>query len=263
MQIIDAHVHLLDEPGYLDNLLRTMDQCGIEQCCLSGLGPLFRHAGNGEVAAAIRSHPDRVIGAVYVRPGVDAPDLIDWGYEQGFRMVKITLPRGPYDDPAFHPLWERALSRRMPVLFHSGVVTTAVEVPGEGVSAWNMHPMRIEPITREFPDLGVIVAHLGVHWNTDAAELARMRPNVYVDLTGEPHGWRARADNEGFDRYLWWPTAFDKVVFGTVVHYSKIKIILEEDRRRMESCDVPESTRERIFSGNIRRLLGIDSTSAK
>ena len=122
-------------------------------------------------------------------------------------------------------------------------------------------PMRLEPITREFPDLGIIIAHLGVHWNTDAAELARMRPNVYVDLTGEPDGWRMRADTVGMDKWLWWPGAFEKVVFGTDVHYSKIGQILEEDINRLDWLNIPTQTRRKIFAGNILGLLGMERGS--
>jgi predicted TIM-barrel fold metal-dependent hydrolase len=116
--------------------------------------------------------------------------------------------------------------------------------------------MRIEPITREFPELRLIVAHLGIHWNDDAAELARMRRNVYVDLTGEPGGWRARADAVGMDRWLWWPGAFTKVVFGTDVHYTKIERILADDLARFDRLGIDPQTRERILAGNILSLLG-------
>ena len=258
MRIVDSHVHLLDESGYLDSLLRTMDECGIEKCCMSGLGQLFGHADNASVGLAFRAHPDRIIGAVFIRPGIDGPEQIDRAHEEGFRMVKVHLPRVPYDDVSCFDLWARANEHRMPVLFHTGVVACK-DNPGEHISSWYMHPMRIEPITREFPDLGVVVAHLGVHWNADAAELARMRPNVYVDLTGEPDGWRRRADSVGMDKWLWWPGAFEKVVFGTDVHYRKIGQILEEDVKRLDRLSISTQTREKIFSGNILGLLGMDS----
>jgi len=254
MTVIDAHIHLYDDSGYLDKLLTAMDEQGIEKCCLSGLGDIFGQAGNDDVRAAFLAHSDRIIGAFYIRPGIDGPDKIDIAYEEGFRMIKVSLPRGPYDDQAFFPLWAVALERRMPVLFHTGVITCR-ESPGESISSWNMHPMRIEPITREFPDLGIIIAHLGIHWNESAAELARMRPNVYVDLTGEPGGWRARADAVGMDKWLWWPDAFDKVVFGTDVHYSKIGQILQADIERLEQLGIGPETRMNIFSGNILNLL--------
>jgi len=258
MKIVDSHVHLLSESAYLDNLLRTMDACGIERCCMSALGELFGHADNDGVRDAFLAHPDRIIGAVFIRPGVDGPEQIDRAYEEGFRMVKVHLPRVPYNDVSCFDLWAKATEYRMPVLFHTGLVVCK-EIPGEHINSWYMHPMRLEPVTREFPDLNVIVAHLGVHWNSDAAELARMRPNVSVDLTGEPDGWRRRADTVGMDKWLWWPGAFEKVVFGTDVHHSKMRDILDADIARLDRIGIPAETRRNIFAGNIFRLLGIEA----
>ena len=256
MRIIDAHNHLFDEPGYVGKLLDTMDATGVERICVSGLGPLFGNVDNAAVKKTCDTYPDRIIGAVFVRPGADGPELVDWGYNEGFKMVKVTIPRTGYDDPAHFPLWDRACSYGMPVLFHTGVVVTAVEAPGQGISSWNMHPMRIEPITREFPDLSVIIAHLGVHWHDAAADLARMRPNVYVDLTGAPGGWRARADAVGVDTWLWWPRAFEKVVFGTDVHYTDMPEALRQDLARLDRFEIDSETRDLIFHGNIMRLIG-------
>lgn len=257
MMLIDAHAHLMAEPDYVDGLLRTMDREGIAQTCVSGLGELFGMADNQAVLAALRAHPDRLIGAVYVRPGVDGPERIRWGVEHGFRMVKVTCPLAPYHDPSYEPLWEAALEHRLPVLFHTGIVTPLAQGRGRGVSSWNMQPMQVEPITREFPDLAVIVAHLGVNWNRDAAELARMRPNLYVDLTGEPGGWRERLKQRGLRHWLWWPGALDKVVFGTDVHYRKIGQILAEDRAMYRDLGLEPATEEAIFGGTMRRLLGM------
>lgn len=256
MNIIDAHAHLIDEPRYLDGLLAAMDAAGIERVCVSGLGPLFGMQDNTAVEAALRAHPDRILGAVYVRPGVDGPEKTRWGREHGFRMVKVTCPLAPYNDPAYFPIWEQAASSGMPVLFHTGIVSPKAVGRGAGVSSWNMQPMMLEPITREFPDLKVILAHLGVNHNQDAAELARMRPNVYVDITGEPGGWRERMKAMGLDHWLWWPGAFDKLIFGTDVHHSKIQQILDEDIAIYDALGLDEKTRTQILGGTMRALLG-------
>lgn len=255
MRVIDAHSHLYDEPGYVNNLLKVMDSACIEKSCISGLGALCGLADNKKVLSAIKAHSDRLIGAVYIRPGVDGSERIDWGYDNGFKMIKVTLPKKGYEDPEYFELWERALKYNMPVLFHSGIITCKY-VRGESISSWNMHPIRIEPVTREFEQLKVIVAHLGIHWNRDAAELARMRPNVYVDITGEPGGWREKMKKEGLGKYLWWPGAFEKIIFGTDVHCSKIQLVFDEDREMYSKLETDEKTLQKIFSDNISVLIG-------
>ncbi len=256
MRVIDAHAHLHRFPGYLESLLEVMDAHGIERCCISGLGKLFRCVDNDGVKEVIKKYPKRFIGAVYIRPGVDSHFDIKKAHEEGFKMVKVTIPKKPYDDVSFFPLWETAQELKMPILFHTGVITMLLKAPEEHISSWFMHPMRIEPITNAFPDLKVIIAHLGVHWNEDAAELIRMRPNVYADITGSPDGWRVRADMIGFDKLLWWSKAFEKLIFGTDVHFAKISQILNEDKARLKKYNINQKTQEKYFFRNILKLLG-------
>ena len=232
-----------------------MDAAGIEKVCVSGLGSLFGMQDNAAVESALRHHPDRIVGAIYVRPGIDSAEQVAWGAEHGFRILKVTAPTLPYCDPAFDPLWERAVDYGMPVLFHTGLVMPSAEGRGLQVSSWNMQPLQVEPITREFPELKVILAHLGVSQNMDAAEMARMRTNVYVDITGEPGGWRERMKMIGLDHWLWWPGAFEKLVFGTDVHYSKISQILTEDLAIHDALGLDEATRAKVLGGTMRGLL--------
>jgi predicted TIM-barrel fold metal-dependent hydrolase len=256
MRIIDAHAHLFDTPYYLENLIRTLDECGIEKSCISGLGKLFMCVDNKDIKEAIDKYPSKLIGAYFIRPGDHNPKDIKTAFEEGFKMIKVTLPRKPYNDPSYFPLWETAQELKMPILFHTGLVTTAKRAPEEKISSWFMHPMRLEPIANAFPDLNMIVAHLGVHWNEDAAELIRMKPNAYADLSGAPNGWRTRVDAIGIRQWLWWPGAFKKIVFGTDVIFSQIPQILAEDKARLEKYKIDQKIQELIFSKNMLKMLG-------
>lgn len=257
MKILDAHAHYYDIPDYLSQLITIMDQNNIEKTCLSGLGKLFSCKENSDVKKAMEQYPTRIIGNYYIRPGMSSTEEIENAYNNGFRMLKVTLPTAPYNDPSFFPLWGTAEQLSMPILFHTGIVTTSIMAPEEQISSWNMHPMRLEPIANAFPNLKIIIAHMGVHWNDDAAELARMRGNVYLDLTGEPTGWRVRLDQIGLKKFLWWENAFEKIIFGTDVLASKIQTILHEDLQRYKSLNISQQTQELIFHGNIEKLLGL------
>ncbi|MBD3350741.1 MAG: amidohydrolase family protein [Candidatus Lokiarchaeota archaeon] len=260
MKIIDAHNHLFGKPlfhpdEYRDNLIKVMDQLEIEKTCVSGLGSAFSSVDNQYIKESIEKYPDRIVGAFYIRPGAGSAELVDRAYESGFKMIKVTIPTKPYNDKSLYPIWERTRDYGFPILFHTGIVSVFNNTGNLDINSWYMHPMRIEPIANAFPDLNIIIAHLGVHWNHDAAELARMKNNVYVDLTGEPDGWRMRADAVGMDRFLWWDGAFKKVIFGTDVTYHKTKTILEEDLARYKKLKLDESTLELIFHKNIEKLL--------
>ena len=256
MRIIDCHAHIFDSVNYVENLIRAMDENGIEKTCASGLGKHFKCVDNQGIKEVLDQYPDRFIGAYYIRPGYSEINEIENAYANGFKMLKITLPQKPYDDPQYFPLWESAQELKMPILFHTGVVTLIKPAKREYISSWYMHPMRLEPIANSFPKLNMILAHLGVHWNEDAAEVIRMKKNVYADLSGAPHGWRMRADSIGMSHYLWWKDAFKKIVFGTDVLYNQITQILKEDMERLNRLNIDQETQNLIFSGNILRMLG-------
>lgn len=258
MRIIDSHAHYYNDPNYLEALIEQMDNCGIEKCCLSGLGDLFHCKNNKDVKDAFEKYPKRIIGSYFIRPGKSTASDIETAYENGFKMLKATIPTKPYNHKSFYPLWQKAEELHLPILFHTGIVTYFDKEGKEDISSWNMHPMRIEPITNAFPKLNIIIAHLGVHWNKDAAELIRMRSNIYSDITGEPDGWRTHADKVGWKRLLWWEGAFRKLVFGTDVFENKIPIILKQDKERFNKLNIDKTTKELYFSKNILKLLGMD-----
>ncbi|MBD3195298.1 MAG: amidohydrolase family protein [Candidatus Lokiarchaeota archaeon] len=256
MQIIDAHAHYLNLPNYLENLIEMMDQCHIDMCCLSGLGKIFNCKDNEDVKDAMKKYPNRIIGSYYIRLGQSKIEELEDAYSHGFRMLKTSIPFKPYDHPNFFPMWQKAADYQFPVLFHTGIVTMFQKPQDKYISSWFMHPMRLEPIANKFNKLNLIIAHLGVHWNKDAAELIRMRPNVYADITGEPDGWRIRADKIGLDKWLWWDKAYEKLVFGTDVHYTKIPIILKQDKERINQLQFTNSEKSLFYSKNILKLLG-------
>jgi hypothetical protein len=258
MKIIDAHAHLLDMPNYLEKLIETMNMFAIEKCCLSGLGDLFGCKDNLAVKQAFENYQNRIIGTYFIRPGKSDPSEVYYAYDQGFKMIKVTIPTKGYNHKSFFSIWKNAQELGMPVLFHTGIVTLPQTSLKTEISSWYMHPMRIETIANAFPQLKIIIAHLGIHWNKEVAELLRMRENIYSDLTGEPDGWRIHLDDEGIKKYLWWDGAFKKLVFGTDVRYDKISTILNQDKLRFDKFNVDEDIRELYYYRNIQNLLEIE-----
>ena len=121
--LIDGHAHLEAENGYVDALLRACDLLGIERVCVSGLGTAFAMADNAAVAAAVRQHPDRLIGFRYLRLGRHPLQDVDLAVAEGFRGLKFTIPLHPYDHESYWPS-TNAPVLRAPCLFHTGIVTT-------------------------------------------------------------------------------------------------------------------------------------------
>lgn len=262
--IIDMHHHLLNEPDYADRMIETMDQLGIDKVCLSGLGiPSDNWLGdlspaNEDVLRAMDKYPDRIIGMGVIRLGWDPETIVDRLRAQGFACLKTTRPARNYDDPAYDPIYARAEQLRLPFLFHTGFIVPAKTDKQDNVSSDRMRPVTLDRIARAFPDLPILLAHLGMPWHEEAAMMARYHPNVYVDLTGSPKGWRNRKSPHFFQELLYWDDAFGKIVFGTDVHWRDCEESLKDQRRIMSLNNVPASVQQLIFGGTMARLLHLD-----
>ena len=255
MEIIDSHAQIPSTQDYILELMTEMNRLDISKACISGLGSMFDSVTNKEILEIVENFKPRFIGTYFIRPGVTGPLEIQDAYEQGFRMLKAIIPKKPYSDQSFFPLWGAAQRLDMPIIFHTGLVTVAESSPKDIILSLDMHPLHIEPIANSFPDLNIILAHFGGHWNTDAAELARMRHNVYIDLTSSPMGMNSKLKGEEIEKYLWWENAFQNVVFGTHVYPDQISKVLKEEKERQIKLGLDEMTKELIFSGNIKRML--------
>ena len=82
--LIDFHYHLADTASALDDLLHDMDASGVEKTLLMGLdGKAYwdymkcGFASNEKVRDAVKAHPDRLLGNLYVDPRnpLDAGDV--------------------------------------------------------------------------------------------------------------------------------------------------------------------------------------------
>ena len=268
MRKIDMHHHLVEEVGYVDSLLREMDRLKIEKTALIGLGKLFPNlfvhgehdgsvADDDAVERVVRAHPDRFFGLGFIRLGVDGADKVDELASRGFKGLKFHIPRKRYDDEEYFPVYERAQALGLPCLFHTGVVWLPTPRPEERISSFNMDPIHIEGIAQLFPDLPLIIAHLGVQSHLTALTLVRILPNIYADMSGTTPGWRANLTMEDWKRLLWFPHASEKLLFGTDVHVAEIaeNIGIYEQICDAAEWDAPQ--RLNLFHGNAARLFNL------
>ena len=266
--IIDIHHHLVNEKGYVESLLREMDRLGIEKCCLSALGQLFdgmfikgEHSGaiadNSMLAEVIKQYHDRLIGFGFLRPGKDDSSLIDQFIDWGFRSLKITIPVSAYDDKAYWPIYEKAQRYNLPILFHTGILTLPKPRPEEDISSVRMMPILLEPVAQAFPQLKIIIAHLGTTYTKEAAALARIFPNIYVDLSGKIDGWRSSTTIEEFKKLFYWKGADSKILYGSDVHYDELEQAIKDYERIFDGLGFDREQVQNIFFANAKMLLGI------
>ncbi len=252
-------------PGII-KAIEEMDRLGIERAGLIAMGRPFQRlfltapepAGcveNRDLAAVLSQRPDRFFGYGFLRLGCDAPELVDWFAESGFRGVKFHIPSWDYDDERCFPVYERAAAQNLLCLFHTGVFRLPEPLPELRVSSGRCRPIMLDAIANAFPSLRIIIAHLGVCWGEEAATLCRIHPNIYADLSGAAGGWRAGKSVEWFREILYWPEAHRKILFGSDVHYLQLESALQEQTGILQRMGWTDSSLRHVLHDNAARLL--------
>ena len=183
--IIDADVHISPTPQggasiSIDELLRRMDRCGVDKAVTWLQPPYVRgeiDAGNAYVVQAMRAHPDRILGFGWADPNLgveraiaDARTAID----NGCYGVKLNGAQNgyPIDDPRL----------AMPVIAAIAEMGTVLALHVGADAPDHTHPSRVATIADAFPELRILVVHMGgvaFHDLSAAAiAVAERRPNL-------------------------------------------------------------------------------------
>lgn len=136
---------------------------------------------NEYVADYVRGDPARLFGFASVNPhDDDAPEQLEYAVRElglcGLKLAPIYQNFYP-DRKRYFPLYAKADELRIPIMWHQG--TSFVS---EGYLDAS-RPALLDPIARAFPNLRMIVAHLGHPWHGECVALVRKHPNLYADLS--------------------------------------------------------------------------------
>jgi len=187
--IFDVHTHFDSRnPDELKIFVAECAALGTRVGICSG-GPHCDHEypENEFIAQAVRPYADILIPFAFV----DLWNTVDTRCverfrEQGFRGLKCITPYYPYDHDLYMPIYEAAERLGMPVLFHTGLYrpNPKARIHRRPLVA-NMRPLGLDRIARTFQNLKIIMAHMGTAlFRHEAAQLALLHPNLYVDLAG-------------------------------------------------------------------------------
>ena len=137
---------------------------------------------NDDTAAIVQANPDKLLGFLTVHP--HDPGVLEEieRATQDLGLVGIKLgPNYQNFDPlgtkAFQ-VYKRAQELGLPILFHQG--TSPVRFADLDFA----HPRHMDRVATAFPDLKVIMAHMGHPWQIDCIVVIRKHPNVYADISG-------------------------------------------------------------------------------
>lgn len=146
--------------------LRYADSVGIE--------------GDDEATAdAVAKYPDKFVGFAYVDPRrADCMDLLTHAIEDlGLKGVKFgPIYNGVHlSDPRLEPVYEYLQKHNLPLTMHMGT-TYARNAPVDLGRA-----IHVEPVALKYPDLTMVLAHMGHPWYEEAIVVSRKQPNVFLE----------------------------------------------------------------------------------
>jgi len=149
-----------------------------------------RKITNEEVAELAHRNSDVAIPFASVNPhrgkeGVEmAKRLIRDHKVKGFKFHPSVQEFFPNDRLAY-PLYEVIAEAKLPALFHTGQTGVGAGTPGGGgIKLKYSHPMLLDDVAADFPDLPIVLAHPSFPWQEEALSVATHKPQVYIDLSG-------------------------------------------------------------------------------
>jgi predicted TIM-barrel fold metal-dependent hydrolase len=214
---------------------------------------------NDATAALVAKAPEKVIGFMSVWP--DAPDTVE-EMERAYHDLKLRgLKLGPnYQN--FEPLGQNALrvytkaqEWNLPVLFHQGTS------PIRDAPLRYAHPLVMDEIAIRFPELRIVMAHIGHPWQEDCLVVIRKHPHVYADISGR--FYRPWAFYNGIRMAYEWGV-MDKLLLGSDYPITMPQEVMDGLRslndfiKKHHLPEVPRELLEQIIHQDALALLGLN-----
>jgi predicted TIM-barrel fold metal-dependent hydrolase len=164
--------------------------------------------------------------------------------ELGFRGLKIypTYHHFYVNSSRMYPLYAKAQELGIPIMIHTGSSVF------RGSRLKFGDPLYVDDVAVDFPDLTLLMVHSGRgFWYDRAYFLARLHPNLYMEIAGLP-------PQRLLDYFPELERVADKVIFGSdwpgMPHIGRnIELI--------RGLPLKEETKDKILGGNAARILGI------
>jgi predicted TIM-barrel fold metal-dependent hydrolase len=149
-----------------------------------------RKISNEEIAELAHKNNDVAIPFASISPhrgaeGVAAARRLIRDYKvRGFKFHPSVQEFFPNDRLAY-PLYEVIAEAKLPALFHTGQTGVGAKTRGGGgIRLKYSHPLYLDDVAADFPDMPIILAHPSFPWQEEALSVATHKPQVYIDLSG-------------------------------------------------------------------------------
>ncbi|MEX2088417.1 MAG: amidohydrolase family protein [Bacteroidota bacterium] len=261
--IIDCHTHINyyeDEnqpalPGSLENLQREMRRNRVDVAIvLTSYKVNPGRPSTRDAVMATRELSNIFIVAGIRYDGFKKDDLVEIrGFLQEGSVRGLKLYPGyetfyPQDE-RMRPVFELAGEFDVPVMIHTGDTLNPM---GKVKFA---HPLHVDEIAVDFPDVKIIICHIGNPWVRDTMEVVYKNKNVYTDISGLVLGdFTDRFEvymRKQIQEMILYGVEPEKVLYGTDWPISSMESYL----RFMEDLKIPDQEKKKIMWENAAKLF--------
>ena len=285
--IWDVHCHFpldwdnpegADHAQQIDARAEALRAAGVTRASVLCGGRNIPGPSHDEALQYLARHEDLMVPIASLPMEEVPPGEVERLHDLGYRGLKIIGSPLPIDDPGYFPVYAAAEERRMPILFHLGVIGGGVDYSithprrdpeaaaalrrwqefrrrggPRNVSAARMRPFQLDTIANNFPDLPLIGAHLGGTGNyEEASSVARWRHNVVFDLSGGETIERHAMERRLIGREI----GVEKLVWGSDCGNEEIGQHVDRFRWIFEALGLNDEERDRIWYRNAAELFG-------
>jgi predicted TIM-barrel fold metal-dependent hydrolase len=201
--IVDIHTHVFrPDLDFGPNLQADMKRCGVDQTVWGNVEE--RHLEttkaadvaivfglqasetdwnipNEMVAAHVAKAPERLLFFTSIDPAKkDYMAELEKGHQDlgavGVKMSPLYQNVHPADARCYD-IYRYCVKHGLPILFHAGTSFTG------GTPLDYSRPIHFDAVAVDFPDLQMVLAHLGHPWEGETIAVIRRHANVYADLS--------------------------------------------------------------------------------
>jgi predicted TIM-barrel fold metal-dependent hydrolase len=201
--IVDIHTHIFNpDTDFGPKLLADMKRCNIDPTIWRELGEKHLESTkaadvaivfglqasatgwnipNDMVAAHVALAPHRLLFFASIDPALpDFMEELEKCHQQdgavGVKMSPLYQDVHP-GDPRCYQIYRYCEKHGLPILFHAG--TSFVS----GTPLDYSRPVHFDKVAVDFPELRMVLAHLGHPWEGETIAVVRRHANVYADLS--------------------------------------------------------------------------------
>lgn len=211
---------------------------------------------DADVASYVAADPGRLIGFMSLDPTQPGwEDEMREGHERhGMKGIKLLPMYAGFfpQDERLDPLWRYAQQHDLPVLLHTGTTFVAA------ATIECTLPRHLDVVARRFPDVKLILAHLGHPYEGETVAVIRKHPNVYADVSALFYRpWQLFHSLMLVHEYNVW----EKLLFGTDFPVTTVAETVTGLRSlcdvRIDRFSLPGERVEELIARDALALLGL------